>query len=386
MSEHVHVHHGAMPGTPIRPGWYPDPWGPQRWRWWDGWTWTIHVSARAKKPALPGWLSIPVLVAAVLVAPILLGALFTMPLAVVLALAPMAIVLPVMLWLDRVEPEPRSSLVHAFLWGATVSVLVASLVNATVAAIAGDAAAVVFSAPFIEEAMKAGGILYALRRREIDGPMDGIVYAGWTAVGFAVVEDVEYFVRASAEGQLAAVFVLRGLLSPFAHPLFTAWTGLAVGRAVARGKPAFPSILWGYALAVFSHAMWNGSAAAAQFMGDIGVGVLGLTVIAFVTLFFTFAIVLYGERRKEERRFCELVPWLAQRYALAPPEVAMFGNFKAMIEARKRLNQLQRRWFDRMHAALARLAVLHDRPGGADQATEQALVEQLQRARTGTEG
>jgi hypothetical protein len=262
---------------------------------------------------------------------------------------------------------------------------VASIVNATVGAVGGETLSVVVSAPFVEEAMKAGGILFAVRRREVDGPMDGIVYAGWTAVGFAVVEDVEYFVRASAEGQLAAVFVLRGLLAPFAHPLFTAWTGLAIGRAVARGRPVFPAMLWGYALAVLSHALWNGSAVAAQALGEVGLGMLLVTVVAFVVLFFTFAVMLYRVRRKEERRFCELVPWLAQRYALGPHEVALFGDFKAMLAARKRLQKMQRRWFDRVHAALARLAVLHDRPGGADATTEEALVAQLQRARSGSD-
>ena len=347
--------------------------------------WTTHTNAKAKKPVLPGWLSVPVLIAMVFVVPVLIFAVVTMPHVVVLSLAPLVAVLPVMIWLDRVEPEPRSALVHALLWGATISVLGASIVNATVSAIGGKLAGAVISAPLIEEALKAGGILYAVRRRELDSPMDGIVYAGWTAVGFAVVEDIEYFARAWQDGSLALVFVLRGILAPFAHPLFTAWTGLAIGRAVARGKGVFPSILWGYALAVLSHALWNGSAAAAGVLGGMGVGFLLLTVVVFVTLFVAFALVLYKIRRKEERRFGELVPWLAQRYGLAPQEVALFGNFNAMLTARKRLNKAQRLWFDRMHAALARLALLHDRPQGADAHSEQALIEQLQRARTGTE-
>ena len=347
--------HQQQPAVPTRPGWYPDPWDTarQRWRWWDGYTWTGHVNTRAKKPPLPGWLSVPVLIAMIFIVPILLGALATMPHVVVLSLAPMVAVLPVMMWLDRVEPEPKSALIHAFLWGATISVLVASIINASVGAIGGEIAATVISAPVVEEAMKAGGILYAVRRKELDGPMDGIVYAGWTAVGFAVVEDVEYFARAWESGNLAAVFILRGVLAPFAHPLFTAWTGLAVGRAVARGKPVFPSILWGYGLAVFTHALWNGSATAAGLFGDVGVGFLLLTVVVFVTLFVTFAIVLYKTRRKDEKRFAELVPWLAQRYQLQQQEIWWFGDFKAMLTARKRLNKAQRLWFDRMHAALA---------------------------------
>ncbi len=376
----------APPSPGARPGWYPDPWDRTRWRWFDGWTWTIHVNARAKKPILPGWLSIPVLIGLLVTVPLLIVvAFFSHPMAVGLAAIPLVIVGPVMLWLDRVEPEPKAALTHAFLWGATISVLVAGTINATVAGALGEGVAAIVSAPLGEEAMKAGGILYAVRRRELDGPMDGIIYAGWTAIGFAVVEDVEYFVRATAEGQLAGVFVLRGLLAPFAHPLFTAWTGLAIGRAVARRRPVFPAMLWGYGLAVASHALWNGSAVAIGASGEAALGFLGRTVLAFVMLFFSFAAVLYSTRRKEERRFGELVPWFAQRYGLTPQEVAVFGNFRAMMEYRRRLNPQQRRWFDRVHAALARLALLHDRPGGADAATEQVLAEQLHRARFGAE-
>lgn len=378
----MHPHPHA--GTPSRPGWYADPWNQRQWRWWDGRVWTVHVSVRAKKPALPGWLSVPVIVASILVVPVVGLVAMAMPVVVVLSLVPLAIVLPVMLWLDRVEPEPMAALVHAFLWGATVSVAVASICNATVGAIGGEALAAVLSAPLVEEAMKAGGILYAVRRREVDGPMDGLIYAGWTAVGFAAVENVEYFARAHGEGQLAAVFVLRGLLSPFAHPLFTAWIGLAIGGAVARGRPVFPRMLWGYALAVLSHALWNGSAVAPQRFGTAGEQLLGATVLAFVLLFTTFAITLYVVRRKEERRFAAAVPWLAERYGLAVSEVALFGDMGSMAKTRRRLTAEQRRWFDRMHAALARLAVLHARPGTPDPGTQQALAEQLQQARFGT--
>lgn len=368
---------------PTRPGWYADPWNRGQWRWWDGWVWTVHVSVRAKKPALPGWLSVPVIVAAILVVPLVVLAAMTIPIAVGLTVIPVSIVLPVMLWLDRVEPEPSAALVHAFLWGATVSVVVASICNATVGAIGGEVLAAVLSAPLVEEAMKAGGILYAVRRREVDGPMDGIVYAGWTAVGFAAVENVEYFVRAHQEGQLATVFVLRGLLGPFAHPLFTAWTGLAIGGAIARGRPVFPRMLWGYALAVLSHALWNGSAVAPKLLDDAGVQILGATVLAFVLLFTTFAVTLYIVRRQQERRFAAAVPWLAQHYGLDVSEVALFGDLKSMAKTRLRLTKEQRRWFDRMHAALARLAVLHARPGSPDPGTQHALTEQLQQARFG---
>lgn len=374
------------PGGPGRgAGWHPDPWDPSKWRWWDGWAWTAHVSLRAKKPVTPAWLSIPVLIAMLFMVPWLIAALVSKPLVVLLAMVPLAIVVPVLLWLDRVEPEPKAELVHSLLWGGTVAVLVGSLFNDTVGALAGEGIAATISAPLGEEAMKALGILYAVRHRQLDGPMDGIVYAGWTAVGFAVVENVQYLSEAAQQGQLATVFVLRGLLSPFAHPLFTAWTGLAIGRAVARGRPVFPSMLWGYGLAVASHALWNGSTVAVGAFGDAALGFLARTVLAFVGLFVVFALVLYTTRRNEERRFAQRVPWMVERYGLTAHEAVWFGNFKQMMASRKRLTAAQRKWFDRMHTALARLALLHDRPGGADPQTEELLLAQLQQARFGTE-
>ncbi len=368
---------------PLAPGWHPDPWQVAAWRWWDGTAWTMHVAPNEKKPRLPEWLSVPVILSAVLVVPMLIFLLVTTPVAVALSVVPIVIVLPVMLWLDRVEPEPRPALWHAFLWGATVAVLVASIVNSIVFVTGGETLAVVVSAPLVEETMKAGGILWAVRRREVDSVMDGIVYAGWVALGFAVVEDVTYFADAAESSQLATVFVVRALLGPFAHPLFTAWTGLAVGRAVSMGKPVFPSLVWGFALSVLSHAAWNGSLTAAASLGDSGAVVLLVGAVGFIALFFTFAIVLYRVRRKEERRLVQLVPWLAQRYGLPANEIAPFGNFSTMLSMRKALPKPQRRSFDELHAALARLAVLHDRPGGADPASEQVLIAQLQRARSG---
>ncbi len=353
------------------------------WRWWDGSAWTVHVTGNENQRRLPGWISVPVIIASFFVIPLLIVVLVTSPLSVLLSIVPMAIVLPVMLWLDRVEPEPLPALVHAFLWGATVAVLVSGTINSIVGVAGGEVLAMVVSAPLVEEATKAAGIILALRRREIDGVMDGIVYAGWVGLGFAVVEDVTYFAMSTDNGVLAMTFVGRAILAPFAHPLFTAWTGLAVGRAVSRGKPIFPNALWGYTAAVASHALWNGSIAATAIWGESGVLVLLVAVLVFFALFVVSAIVLYKTRRSEERRLIQLVPWLAQRYGLPAGEIAQFGDFRSMLGARRRLSKSERRRFDAIHAALARLAVLHDRPGPTDVGTEQVLIAQLARARAG---
>ncbi|MEM7272341.1 MAG: PrsW family glutamic-type intramembrane protease [Actinomycetota bacterium] len=379
----------SPPGQPAAvhsPGWYPDPWRVSPWRWWDGEVWTAHVADgdASHKPRLPSWISVPVILGSILTALYLAVLLATNPrstlIGAVLGLVPLLIVLPVLWWLDRVEPEPRDSKIHAVLWGAVVAGSVSGLVNSVVALTANEDWAAVASAPLIEEAMKGLGILWALRRLEIDGVMDGIVYAGWVALGFAVIEDVLYFTDAAEQGVLAQVFILRALLTPFAHPLFTGWIGLAIGLGVARRQSVAASAFWGYGLAVVCHAMWNGSLVFADQTGnEAAIAIAGL---CFVALFFAAAITVYRIRRREQRHFTELVPFLAQRYDLTPEEVGIFGDWSRMLATRRAIPRARRHYFDQVHAALARLALLYRRDGGSDPAVEQRLAAQLQHART----
>ncbi|MGF1599647.1 MAG: PrsW family glutamic-type intramembrane protease [Acidimicrobiales bacterium] len=372
------------PATRAAPGWYRDPWGASPWRWWDGSRWTAHVAAprAAHKPRLPSWLSVPVVAGALLTVPLVVYLVLSQPVSVALGLVPLAIVLPVLSWLDRVEPEPLTSRLHAVLWGAVVAGTISAIVNGITAATAGETAAAVVSAPLIEEATKGLGIVWALRRHEIDGIMDGVVYAGWVALGFAVVEDFTYFAGAASSGILVEVFVVRALLTPFAHPLFTAWIGLAIGIAVARRRSVAVNAVWGYALAVGSHAAWNGSLSYADATGDAAT--LAIAAACFVGLFVAAVVTVVVIRRSEQRDFLTAVPMLAQRYGVPQHEAQVFGYWRSLLLARRRLPRGQRSDFDAVHAALARLALLHARPGPVDLADELRLVDQLQRARAST--
>lgn len=189
------------------------------------------------------------------------------------ALVPFAIVLLVIRWIDRWEPEPRAALAFAALWGAGVSVVVALLfdlgvqiaVNAVGTRPSGFLQAVV-QAPLVEEGAKGFGVLliFWFNRKHFDGPLDGIVYAATVAGGFAFSENILYFGRTVAEsgigGDFLVIFIARGIFSPFAHLLFTACTGYAIGKAAERGG-ALAGIV-GYVVglipAVLLHALWNG--------------------------------------------------------------------------------------------------------------------------------
>src|SRR5581483_5326366 len=112
------------------------------------------------------------------------------------AILPVPVLVSCYLWLDRYEPEPALFLIFAFLWGAFPATLTAYGVNTLFADVVGvpDNLVGVLVAPCIEETMKALGPLMILwiRRRQISGITDGLVYCGLSGVGFAMVESILY--------------------------------------------------------------------------------------------------------------------------------------------------------------------------------------------------
>jgi protease PrsW len=360
------------------PGWYADPRQPGAWRWWDGRGWTDYVHRTGRPPRLPAWLSAPVIVGAVLVVPLLAYALVSAPLATLLPLPSLLLVLVVFVWFDRLEPEPWQERVHAVLWGATITIAVAGTANTVATIVGGEVFGTVVSAPITEEVMKGLGVLYAVRRRKVDSVTDGIVYAGWIAAGFAAVENVEYFVFAASEGALVPTVIARGVLSPFAHPLFTIWTGMAVGWSVVRGYHPMLGGLPGLLVAIALHAMWN--AATVLVVGD-GVVIALLLVLFFIGLFALTGIALVVLRLRGRRTFAAMVPQVAIRYGLTPQEVMVFSDWGRTLAVRRSLSRPQRRAFDARHAAIARLVALWSRPHPPDPVVEQQLVVSLWEAR-----
>jgi protease PrsW len=193
------------------------------------------------------------------------------------------------------------------------------------------------------------------------------------------VEDILYFADAAEQNALVQVFVVRAILTPFAHPLFTAWTGLAIGLAVARQQSILANAFWGWGLAVTCHGAWNGSLA---FAGETGNGAaIAIAAACFIALFLAAVVTVVLMRRNEQRKFAQLIPFLAQRHGLTAEEVGVFGDWQRMLATRRALPRSRRDAFDRVHAALARLALFYRRHGDRDPATEQLLASQLHQAR-----
>jgi RsiW-degrading membrane proteinase PrsW (M82 family) len=192
--------------------------------------------------------------------------------AAVIAFTPVFFYLLPLIWLDRYDPEPLWLLVLAFSWGAIVAVLVSFIINTVlgvavgiaVSPDAGDAVGSVLSAPIFEEGSKGLGLVLLLVffRRYFDDVLDGIVFAGVIAFGFATVENVLYYGGAYREhgwDGVKVLFLLRGILSPFAHATFTSMTGIGCGvsrESHNKGVRILAPVA-GYFGAVLLHATWN---------------------------------------------------------------------------------------------------------------------------------
>ena len=226
------------------------------------------------------------------------------------ATLPVPLYLMLVLWIDRYEAEPLWMLATAFFWGALVAVFFAYLINTASGLIvttltndvrAGAAFGAVISAPIVEESAKALilFIFFFWKKDEFDGVIDGIVYAAMVGLGFAMTENIQYYGRAVAQaggGGLTIVFIIRGALAPFSHPLFTSLTGIGLGLA-RQSRNTLVKIIMpivGLLAAISMHSIWNGSAVIFGPGGFILAYIL-IMVPSFFLMFVVIALALWRE-------------------------------------------------------------------------------------------
>ena len=216
--------------------------------------------------------------------------------------------------IDRFDPEPWWALFLAFLWGGFAATGLSGAIN-TFFGIAGGMVAgsggsafvgSVISAPLVEEFWKGALVLGMLifLRTEFDGVVDGVIYATFAALGFACVENVIYYGNAGfdvfnktgcnpdqAWNAVVDTFIIRGILSPWGHPLYTSMTGIGIGiaRETNRWWLKLLAPLVGYLLAVTLHAIWNGSA---LLSAALNVPIIVLTILLYVVFVILFTILM----------------------------------------------------------------------------------------------
>ncbi len=257
----------------------------------------------------------------------------------VLSSVAMTIVVLAYLWLDRWEPEPPRLLILAFLWGASVAVVISTILQLTLEAAINPGQpetvspiSIVLGAPLTEEAAKGLFLLLMMtgrRRNELNSLTDCLVYAGLVGAGFAWLEDILYIGGGESVSESLATAALRLIMAPFAHSLFTTMFGIGVYFALQQRSSVAKAvyILLGYAGAVIMHGLWNGSSL-------LSVEAYFLTYLFWMVPVFVLAIVLgVSSRRREQRVVAEKLPGMVAAGLVAPNEATWLGSIRSRKSA-----------------------------------------------------
>ena len=237
--------------------------------------------------------------------------------------------LPVFLvvyFLDLYEREPISLVIGAFLWGALAATTLAVLANIGWGAVIAQSLdpevaarwVPALTAPWTEEILKAAGVvlIYLIARSEVDDIMDGFVYGAMVGLGFAVVENVFYFIvvfGGEPEGVLAGFFFRVIASGLYGHVLYTGLAGIGIAYfTTRRGEASFGRRLGVaaglFGLAMLAHFLWNSPLVdffpEPPVEGVEFVQVLFATAVKGVPLL-AFVVVLIGLARRREHRWLQ---------------------------------------------------------------------------------
>jgi len=166
---------------------------------------------------------------------------------------------------DRLEPEPKSTVIKLFFYGILIAIPVAIIEQF----IPFDRIfLIIIFAPIIEEFFKFIVVrITVYNYKEFNEPMDGIIYATALALGFASIENVGYIFSALKSGNLIQVTILRALLAVPGHALFSSMWGYALGLSKFTKKKSNRIIYNGLILAMLLHAIYNFFAMGIPFVG-----------------------------------------------------------------------------------------------------------------------
>jgi RsiW-degrading membrane proteinase PrsW (M82 family) len=260
------------------------------------------------------------------------------------ALLPVPLLVALVLLADRLEPEPRVNLVFAFAWGAGIAALLAAVINTAgllfitqpdLGKTTGQYISTTFGAPVVEESLKGLVLIVLLwrRRQELDGPTDGIIYAAMVGLGFAMTENLGYYIDALVRPEVGGVqllgvtFVLRGVLSPFEHPIFTSMTGIGVAYAATHRHGRW-AVALGLLAAMCLHGMWNALTAH---------GLAGLaTAYGILACVFAGLIgVIVADRRRIVRLIWRFLPVYEPTGLVTEADLRMLSTLRTRRAARQ---------------------------------------------------
>ncbi len=173
---------------------------------------------------------------------------------------------PALLWLgfflneDSKHPEPRLLIFLTFVIG--MCIVLPTLKAEQLAVALTHTERPLFIWAFIEESLKYLAVLIAvLWRKEVDEPIDLIIYMVTAALGFAAAETVLFLLKTLEGGSLSLTVLTTGyraIGAALLHTLASGVVGAACAFAFYRGALArFFALIVGLGIATLLHAFFN---------------------------------------------------------------------------------------------------------------------------------
>jgi len=320
---------------------------------------------------------------------------------VLLALYVVPVVLAIYI-LDLFEREPLSLIIGAFLWGGVIAIGLAVVINTSLIEVLAKLFGASFAqqwgaalvAPPVEETVKYLGVvtIFLIARSEIDDLFDGFVYGAIIGLGFAAVENVQYFIQSIGRpgagdeiGPVLQMFTFRAILiGAYMHVLWTGLSGLGLAYYVTqRDQPRQKRLMYAvglFLLAILAHFIWNSPLLTELLTGFGGVFVFGL-IKGLPFLIFLVLLVLLAQRR-EQRWFRTFTARDLGTDVLSQAEMAELGGLRSRWSARRAMAARKGSQGGKLHAQLQReqinLAMIRSRAGSDD---DPSVVAQRDRIR-----
>lgn len=310
----------------------------------------------------------------------------------ILSFVPMLCYAVILWWLDRYEKEPLALLVTAFLWGAVPSIILALIMQVVLdipltivsgsSQLTYDLLGASVIAPLTEEGVKALALILLLLvlRREIDSPVDGLIYGGMVGFGFAAVENVFYLFGALSDGGISGALglaFLRAGVFGLNHAMYTGFTGVGVALSLEL-RPTWLkviSVLVGFGLSVGAHALHNALATFTSYGGMIA---LLLAVVVDWIGVLTLVAVAIGTFFVERRRILAYAQTPTASGLIAADEVEVLKSTLRRRQARLKLlfaGSIRRWWqMQRYHQKITEAAFAYHRVGQGDARSRDRLA------------
>lgn len=206
---------------------------------------------------------------------------------------------------DKYDPEPKSRLFIAFIYG-ILSIIPAVILEVIGSSFFGGStiATAIFVAPIVEEFCKGWFVIYLAKDDSFDGPLDGLIYGAMVGAGFASAENLLYGLNALLQdGSIIFglyITTFRSLTQIIGHPFYTGLMGVGVGEYKVGLSNSQYNQIW---RSIGLHALWNTAASLEPIL--FWPGLVGIIAVSIYILRKELARSLELDREAYERGYYE---------------------------------------------------------------------------------